>query len=98
MPAPKLFTTFPFSSNFRIVSMFLISLVVRPRQLFAPHRPATHTDLPSLSISTALVDPIFRPSGSLAHPSTTLYGLGASLVGATSCAKASTPATTNAPV
>src|SRR5579862_2925715 len=89
IPAPKLFSRFPCSSNLSIGGIFLISPVVRSRQLLAPHRSATHNDLPSLSMSTALVDPHFLPSGSLAQPSTVRYGFGASLVGASDCAHAS---------
>src|SRR5262245_22375761 len=48
-------------------------------QLFVPHRSATQIVLPSLSMSTALVDPHARPS--LAKPSIVLYGFGSSFVG-----------------
>ena len=59
MPAPKLFTSLPVSSNFRTVSS------VEPMQEFAPQRSPTQIDLPSLSTSTALVEPHVRPSGIL---------------------------------
>jgi hypothetical protein len=49
--------------------------------VFAPHRSPTQIDLPSLSISTALVDPHVRPSGSLKLFSIGWNGFGASLVG-----------------
>jgi hypothetical protein len=41
-----------------------------PTQEFAPQRSATQIDFPSLSISTALVEPQVLPSGSFAQPST----------------------------
>src|ERR1035437_943743 len=63
-----------------------------PTQLFCPQRSATQMLVPSLSISTALVEPHARPSGSFAHPSIVWYGLGALLVGcALACARATTP-------
>src|SRR5215213_5957350 len=77
IPAPKLFTRFPFASNFRIGSTFAES-----RQLFAPHRSATQMLVPSGSISTALVEPQVRPAGIFAQPSMVRYGLGKSLTGA----------------
>ena len=58
-PAPKLFTSFPDASNFRIEGR------LEPAQEFVPQRSATQMLRPSLSISTALVDPHSRPSGSL---------------------------------
>src|ERR1700728_607090 len=70
IPSPKLLTSFPEASNFRIGGSFF------PSQVFAPQRSATQTLLPSRSISTALVDPHVRPSGSLAQFSTVTYGLG----------------------
>src|ERR1700704_4440297 len=78
MPAPKLFTSLPDASNLRIGS----TLGESRHALLPPHRSATQMLLPSLSISTALSDPHFRPSGSCAQFSTVRYGLGASLVGA----------------
>src|SRR5262245_50127274 len=49
-------------------------------------------NLPSGEISTALVDPHFRPSGSLKKPSMVVYGFGASLVGvAGACASTCQP-------
>src|SRR5207247_1408654 len=51
IPAPKLLTSLPVSSNFRTAGRF------DPAQLFAPHRSATQIDLPSGAISTALVAP-----------------------------------------
>ena len=80
MPAPKLFTSFPDESNFSTLGRSDI-FPFASRQRFAPQRSATQIDLPSLSTSTALVDPQLLPSGSFAHPSTLWYGLGASLVG-----------------
>src|SRR6202161_3186200 len=88
IPAPKLFSTLPSVSSWSTVSIFLIWPVARSRQLLAPHRSATQTDFPSLSMSTALVDPIFLPSGSFAQCSIVRYGLGASLVGCVSEAAA----------
>src|SRR6185436_16265754 len=81
IPAPKLFTRFPSLSNLSTGSS------VEPMQLFAPHRSATQMLTPSLSMSTALVDPHFRPSGIFAQPSTAVYGLGASLVGLSAWAR-----------
>src|SRR6516162_5059157 len=78
---PKLFRTLPLGPSLKITSIFLISRVWVSRQLLAPQRSATHTDTPSLSISTALVEPIFRPSGSVAQCSAVMYRFGASLVG-----------------
>src|SRR5690349_167837 len=79
MPDPKLFTRVPLASNSRIGSS------LEPEQLLEPQRSATQMLLPSLAISTALVDPQVRPAGSLAQPSTVRYGLGRSLVGAGVC-------------
>src|SRR5215510_14604611 len=79
MPAPKLLTRFPFSSNLRTTGRD------EPAQEFAPHRSATQMDLPSGAISTALVDPQFLPSGIFAHPSTVRYGLGRSFIGWSFC-------------
>ena len=64
MPAPKLFTSFPVLSNFSTGSRGDI-FPAASAHLFAPQRSAIQIDLPSLSISTALVDPHERPSGSL---------------------------------
>src|SRR5262245_4036732 len=85
-PAPKLFTSLPVESNFSTVGRSDILPLARSRQLFTPQRSATQIDLPSLSMSTALVDPHVRPSGSLKYSLTVAYGFGASLVGCTSCA------------
>ena len=60
----------------------MIGSSVEPTHVFAPHRSATQMLVPSRSTSTALVLPHVRPAGSLAHPSTVRYGLGASFVGA----------------
>src|SRR5437763_1491340 len=95
IPAPKLFTSFPFASNFRIG----LTVGLSRHPLLAPHRSATHTLLPSLSMSTALSDPHLRPSGSWAQSATVRYGFGASLVGeggvcaAASCIATTAPAT-----
>ncbi len=81
IPAPNDFTRFPFESNFRIVSIGLMSLVAGSRQLLPPHRSATQIERPSLSTSTALVDPHVRPAGSLKKLVTVLYGFGTSFTG-----------------
>src|SRR6185436_14679761 len=93
MPAPKLLTSLPVESNFRTGSNSDILPAAASQQELVdtgappcgfgrvPHRSPTHTDLPSLSMSTALVDPHSRPAGSFAQPSIVLYGFGASLVG-----------------
>ena len=82
-PAPKLFTSLPVESNFNTGSS------VDVRHEFVPQRSPTHTLVPSLSISTELVEPHVRPSGSLAQPSTVRNGLGRSFfalgVGACAC-------------
>ena len=65
MPWPKLVTSFPDASNFRIEGDADIWPVARSRQLFVPQRSATQMLRPSRSISTALVEPHVRPSGSL---------------------------------
>src|SRR5262249_10527436 len=75
MPSPKLFTSLPDASNLRTVGKF------EPEQVFAPHLSATQMDLPSGSISTALVAPHVLPSGIFAQFSTVSYGLGRSLTG-----------------
>src|SRR6266568_1503116 len=74
MPAPKLFRRLPDESNLRTGDS------VEPAQLsywngeapggmsgFAPHRSATQTDSPSLSIATPFRAPHFLPSGSFPH-------------------------------
>jgi hypothetical protein len=86
MPAPKLFTSFPVESNFNTDGRSDILPVVRSRHelpvgVCGPQRSATQIDLPSLSTSTALVDPHVRPSGSLAHPRCSDRDWEASLVG-----------------
>src|SRR3954469_14158489 len=81
-PAPKLLTSLPVESNLSTVGRSDILPVARSAHLFAPQRSATQIDLPSLSMSTALVDPHVRPSGSLKKSATVVYGLGRSLVGA----------------
>src|SRR6266487_6408215 len=48
---------------------------------FAPHRCATHTDSPSLSIATPFRAPHVLPSGRFPHGAMDWYGLGRSLVG-----------------
>src|SRR5690349_20096521 len=50
-------------------------------------------DLPSLSISTALVEPHMRPSGSFAQPAMVWKGLGSELVGWTSLCRNNAMAT-----
>src|SRR5262249_14871317 len=63
IPAPKLFTSFPDASNFSTGSSGDIAPVAGSAQLLTPHRSPTQIDRPSLSISTALVDPHVRPAG-----------------------------------
>jgi hypothetical protein len=75
MPSPKLFTRFPFASKCSTGGS------MDPAQLLAPHRSATQTLVPSLSIVTALVAPQVRPGGILAQFSTVVYGLGRSFTG-----------------
>src|ERR1700674_5179745 len=88
MSAPKLFRSLPDESNLRTGG------TVEPAQLsyangdapsgmsgFAPHRFATQTDSPSLSIATAFSAPQVLPSGSFPHAATVWYGLGRSFVG-----------------
>src|SRR5262249_28505452 len=70
--------SFPCSSKWRIESS------MESWQEFAPHLSATQMDLPSLSISTALVEPHVRPSGSFAQSVTVWYALGNEFVGCTS--------------
>ena len=59
IPPPKLFTRLPSLSNLRMGSRS------DSAQLFAPHRSPTQIDVPSGSMSTALVEPQVRPSGIL---------------------------------
>jgi hypothetical protein len=68
MPWPKLATSLPLVSNFRMDGSCDIWPVVRSRQLFAPQRSATQIERPSGSMSTALVEPQVRPSGNLKCP------------------------------
>src|ERR1051325_3773058 len=75
-PSPKDFTSWPRSSNLKIDGS------CEPAQEFAPQRSATQMLDPSLSMSTALVAPQTRPSGSLAQPSMVLKGFGAEFMGA----------------
>src|SRR4249920_1871363 len=88
MPAPKLFRSLPDESN------FMTGATSEPAQLsyangdspggvsgFAPHRFATQTDFPSLSIATALSAPHVLPAGRSPHGATVWYGLGRSFVG-----------------
>src|SRR5450432_186972 len=88
MPEPKLFNSLPDESSLRTGAR------VEPAQLsyengeapggmsgFAPHRSATQTDSPSLSIATPFRAPHFLPSGSFPHGAMVWYGLGRSLVG-----------------
>src|SRR5262245_14661244 len=90
IPAPKLCSSLPEESNFNTGGSF------EPAQLsywngetpggvsgFAPQRSATHTDEPSLSMSTPFSAPHFRPSGRSPHGAMDLYGFGRSLVGST---------------
>ncbi len=65
MPVPKLCTSLPVSSNFSSTGSGDIAFLARSQQELAPQRSPTQIDLPSLSISTALVEPQVRPSGSL---------------------------------
>src|ERR1700733_4455840 len=69
-PAPKLVTALPAASN------LMIGARAEPAQELAPQRSATHTLVPSRSMSTALVEPHARPSGSVAQFSIERYGLG----------------------
>src|SRR6267378_2447337 len=88
IPAPKLFRRLPDESNLSTGGR------LEPAQLsyvngetpggtsgFAPHRSATHTDSPSLSIATPFSAPHFLPSGRFPHAVMDWYGLGRSLVG-----------------
>src|SRR6266852_4875020 len=91
IPAPKLFSRLPDESNLRT------GATLEPAQLsywngeapggtsgFAPHRSATQTDSPSLSIATPFRAPHFLPSGRFPHGATVWYRLGRSLLGWTS--------------
>ena len=69
MPAPKLLTSLPAESNFRTDRGRHLRPWRRSQQLFAvPQRSATQTDLPSLSISTALVEPQSGPRAASPSP------------------------------
>ena len=68
-PAPKLRTSAPDWSNFSTTSSVDIAPFAASQQLLAPQRSPTQIDLPSLSTSTALVDPQLRPAGIFAQPS-----------------------------
>ena len=72
MPAPKLVTRLPLSSNLSTDGSD------EPAQLFTPQRSATQMLFPSLSIATALVEPQVRPAGSFAQSVTVRYGFGKS--------------------
>src|SRR5262245_8014322 len=75
IPPAKLVTRLPDESNLRSAGRS------EPPQVFTPHRSATQMDLPSGSISTALVAPQVLPSGIFAQFSIVRYGLGRSLTG-----------------
>src|SRR5688500_5436834 len=99
MPAPKLLTSLPEASNFRIGSTFPSKqLCVRSRALVAPQRSPTQSLAPPLSASTPLTAPHIRPSGNIAQPSIIRYGLayefGSALVWTQARAPVSAPATT----
>src|SRR5471030_3028805 len=99
MPAPKVFSRLPAESNLSTGG------TVEPAQLsyrngdapggmsgFAPHRFTTHTNSPSLSMSTPFSAPHVLPAGSFPHGAMVWYGLGRSLVGSASpCAFALAP-------
>src|SRR5215471_7407506 len=93
MPAPKLFTSLPDESNLRIGSRLDPSQAKGSPDLNcdgganAPQRSATHTLVPSRSISTPEVEPQVRPSGIFAQSSIERYGLGAEFVAAPDSAK-----------
>src|SRR4029453_1942000 len=94
MPAPKLLTSLPLASNLSTGSSGDI-LPDASAHLFSPQRSPTQIDMPSLSTSTALVEPHLRPSGSFSGSLIVSYGLGSSLVGvAVFCAKATAPVRT----
>ena len=65
MPLPVLSSSLPEASNLSTVSSGDISPLAASQHEFALQRSATQMDLPSLSMSTALVEPHARPSGSL---------------------------------
>jgi hypothetical protein len=87
-PSPKAFISLPDASNLRIGGRFEPSQAngvpgfISEGGANAPQRSATQTLLPSGSMSTPLVEPQLRPSGSFAQFSIAWYGLGAELVGA----------------
>src|SRR5438105_7744938 len=91
-PAPKLLTSLPAASNLRIGGSGESEQAnglpgfISEGGAKAPQRSATQTLTPSASMSTALVEPHIRPSGSFAQFSIARYGLGAELVGAVVCA------------
>src|SRR5215475_8433173 len=93
MPAPKLFTSLPDASNLRIGSRLDPSHAKGSPRLYsvgganAPQRSATHTLVPSGSISTPEVEPQLPPSGILAPSSIERYGLGAEFVASPDSAK-----------
>ena len=72
MPWPKLATILPVASNLKTVLSGDISPLAASQQVLTWQRSATQTLLPSLSMSTALVEPQVRPSGSFAEPSIVL--------------------------
>src|SRR5687767_5984569 len=79
IPWPKIVTILPLGSNLNTVLSGDISPLARSQHEFTWQRSATQMLLPSRSMSTALVDPHVRPSGSFAQPSIVLYGFGGSL-------------------
>jgi hypothetical protein len=66
IPPPKCASTLPVApSNLKMMSSGLRAPVAASEmQLLAPHRSTAQTLLPSRSISTRLVEPQVRPSGS----------------------------------
>src|SRR6266511_4960923 len=89
IPAPKLLTSLPDASKWKTVSNFDISPFVASQHELALQRSATQMVRPSLSMSTALVEPHVWPSGSLKMFPAVSYGFGRSLVGCTlACAGA----------
>jgi hypothetical protein len=72
--------------------------LMRDGGMDSPHRSATQTVVPSGSMATALVEPQLRPSGNLPQFSIVRYGLGAELVGAEPCVRATLPTSTTATV
>src|SRR5882672_11143882 len=85
IPLPKLLTSLPEASNFRIGSRF------EPTQVFEPQRSTAQTLLPSGAISTPAVEPHWRPPGICAQLEMDWYGLGRLFVGWLSCAAYATP-------